>query len=60
MARVGESEEDREQGLEGEVDGEEGGLEGGELGPGQGAEGDYAADEGVEDCAAEECAVSGL
>ena len=55
---VCERQDDGESRLYREVDGEDGGLQGGELGSGQGAEGDYAADEGLEDLGAEEGAVA--
>jgi hypothetical protein len=44
--------------LQGEVGREDGFLERGELRAGEGAVGGYAADEGLEDCAAEEGAVA--
>lgn len=59
LGRVGQSEQRREAGLHGEVDGEERGLQGGKLWPGQRLVGDYAGDEGVEDLGAEEEAVAG-
>ena len=55
---VGEQQADGEGGLEREVDGEGGFLERAELGPGKGAVGDYARDEGLEEGAAEEGAVA--
>lgn len=56
--RVGEDHEERRDGLECEVGGEGVLLEGGELWAGEDAEGDYAADEGLEEGAAEEGAIA--
>ena len=45
--------------MQAEVDGSEGRLEGGKLGPGEGAVGHYAVNEGLKDGAAEEGAIAG-
>ena len=57
---VREDHEERRDRLQREVGGERGFLEGAELGAGQRAEGYYAAEEGLEEGAAEEGAVAGV
>jgi len=49
-----EVEDEWEDGLKEEEDGEDFLLEGAEVGAGEGAEGDWAAEEGLVDCGAEE------
>ena len=56
--RVREYAEDGRDGLQCEVGGESGFLEGGELRARERAEGDYAADEGLEEGGAEEGAIT--
>jgi len=57
-ARVAERHGERAHGLQGEVGGEGGLLEGGELRAREDLEGDYAAEEGLEERAAQEGAIA--